>query len=444
MTPARYAPLRALIACSLAATLASTSFAADYQITDLGSLGNPRGSGAVSLNGRGTAAGYSFVAGSNNVHAMLNRYGEVVDLGTLGGTQSLAHAVNHAGWVVGWSYRAGSFVQAATLWRDGEILALGDFGGNRSVAQDLNEAGLIVGSAFTAGGEEHAFWWQDGVMSDMGTLGGTTSRAYDVNERGVIVGMASPSLGRFHAFVAKPNEPLQDLGTLGGEATHAYAINDLDHIVGWGYLDISSPASRGFFMDESGKHHLPTLGGLYSSAFGMNNLDHVVGAATNADEQQFAVMWRNLEVINLNSVIPPTVGWILTRAWDIDDQGAIVGEGLYQGEPRAFLLTPSETSGAPDPSRPTAVTFAGATPNPVRGSSNFTFALPAAAHVRLELFDASGRRVRALADGPHAAGTSRIAWDGADDRGARAGAGLYWARLTTPSGTHVRRVAVLQ
>lgn len=444
MTPVRFAPLGMPLAMALVAALASSGLAADYQITDLGSLGNPRGSGAVSLNGRGTAVGYSFVAGTNDVHAMINRYGTVEDLGTLGGSQSLAHAVNHAGWVVGWSYRSGSTQQTATLWRDGEAIALGDFGGNRSVAQDLNEGGLIVGSAFTSRNEERAFWWLDGVMTDMGTLGGNLSRAYDVNERGVIVGMSSPSLGRYHAFVTKPNEPLQDLGTLGGEAAHAYAINDLDHIVGWGYLDQSTPASRGFFMDEAGKHLLPTLGGIYSSAFGLNNLDVAVGAATTASEEQFAVMWRSLQAVNLNTVIPPNVGWVLTRAWDIDDHGAIVGEGLYHGEPRAFLLTPSETSGAPDPTRPAAVRFAGAAPNPVRSSAQFEFALPSAGEARLELYDTSGRRVRALANGFHAAGTTRVTWDARDDHGARVQAGLYWARLVTGNGaTHVRRVAVL-
>lgn len=441
MTLARFAPLGWIAAIALAS---SAAWAADYQITDLGSLGNPRGSGAVSLNGSGTAVGYSFVAGTNDVHAMLNRYGSVEDLGTLGGTQSLAHAVNHLGWVVGWAYPSGSTQQQATLWRDGETIALGDFGGNRSVAQDLNEEGLIVGSAFTASGDEHAFWWQDGAMTDIGTLGGTTSRAYDVNERGVIVGMSSPSLGRYHAFVTKRGEPLQDLGTLGGEAAHAYAINDLDHIVGWGYLNTSTPDSRGFFMDEGGKHLLPTLGGIYSSAFGLNNLDHAVGAATNPNEEQFATLWRGLQVVNLNSLIPPGVGWVLTRAWDIDDHGAIVGEGFYHGEPRAFLLTPSETSGAPGAQRPTVVRFAGAAPNPVRSATHFEFALPAADEARLELFDAGGRRVRALTSGPQSAGTTRIAWDARDDQGVRVQAGLYWVRLTTAAGgSYVRRVAVL-
>jgi probable HAF family extracellular repeat protein len=81
----------------------------------------------VALNGHGVAAGYSFVAGSPYVHAMVNTYGTVQDLGTLGGTQSLARAVNQQGWVVGWAYSAGATTQRAFLWRDGAMAPLGDF-----------------------------------------------------------------------------------------------------------------------------------------------------------------------------------------------------------------------------------------------------------------------------------------------------------------------------
>src|SRR5262245_58009148 len=71
-----------------------------YNITDLGSLGGQRGSGAYALSRSGIVAGYSFVQGTNLVHAMLNDRGTVRDLGTLGGTQSLARAVNSSGTAV--------------------------------------------------------------------------------------------------------------------------------------------------------------------------------------------------------------------------------------------------------------------------------------------------------------------------------------------------------
>ena len=69
-----------VVSCLLTAT---PSRAEVYNLTDLGSLGGVRGSGAYAFKS-GFAAGYSFVQGSSFVHAMLNDHGTVRDLGTLG------------------------------------------------------------------------------------------------------------------------------------------------------------------------------------------------------------------------------------------------------------------------------------------------------------------------------------------------------------------------
>lgn len=43
-------------------------------------------------------------------------------------------------------------------------------------------------------------------------------------------------------------------------------------------------------------------------------------------------------MLNLNSLIPPDTGWVLTNATAINDANEIAGNGLFNGEPRAFLL----------------------------------------------------------------------------------------------------------
>jgi subtilisin family serine protease len=83
-----------------------------------------------------------------------------------------------------------------------------------------------------------------------------------------------------------------------------------------------------------------------------------------------------------------------------------------------------------------------AVPNPLQGAGEIRFALPAAGRARLALYDASGRRVRTLVDGPLSAGSRGIAWDGTDDRGARVAAGVYFAQLTA-EGSEVRSKVVL-
>ncbi|MBI5710898.1 MAG: hypothetical protein HZC42_11445 [Candidatus Eisenbacteria bacterium] len=89
----------------------------------------------------------------------------------------------------------------------------------------------------------------------------------------------------------------------------------------------------------------------------------------------------------------------------------------------------------------------GTTLEVVRGPSalpGLRVTLVSAEPARLELFDTSGRRVRVLLDGALPAGVTSAVWDGSDLRGAAAPPGLYLARLVTPSGTRVARVALLR
>jgi hypothetical protein len=82
-------------------------------------------------------------------------------------------------------------------------------------------------------------------------------------------------------------------------------------------------------------------------------------------------------------------------------------------------------------------------PNPARGALRFSFDLPRAMRVRLEVLDVQGRVVAVLAEGDFGPGRHERTWDTSDDR-SRAGAGLYFVRLRTPEGRLVRRVTLLR
>lgn len=427
--------VRALCAAALLATPAAAQL---YQVHDLGTLGGVHGSGAAALNGNGLAVGYSFITGANLVHAMINDHGTVTDIGTLGGTQSLARAANPSGVIVGWAYPVGVSAQRAFRWEGGVMTPLGTFGGNVSDAQDVNASGVIVGSAFTADPLERAFWW-DGALHDLGTLGGSQARAYAINDWSDIVGWAMPaSDDRFHAFLGKPWSDLYDLGTLGGPTSHAYDVNNLTHVCGWSQISNSLPDSRGWFWANGVMRSVGTLGGIYSAAFALNDLDEVVGASTREDGVTVAFLWKNEQIFDLNLLIPQGTGWALDRAWDIDANGAIVGEGTLNGVSRAFLLTPTPTVGVAPGAQGGGARFAGAFPNPVHGAAEFRFTLSAPGRTRLALYDVNGRRVRDLGWRETAAGDGAIAWDGRGEAGEMPPAGLYFARLETPGRTFSR------
>jgi len=83
-------------------------------------------------------------------------------------------------------------------------------------------------------------------------------------------------------------------------------------------------------------------------------------------------------------------------------------------------------------------------PNPSPGPTTIAFGLARAGEITLDIFDAQGRHVSRLADGPFGAGVHRATWDGRDPAGARLGAGLYFYRLVTPEGRFERRLALLR
>jgi probable HAF family extracellular repeat protein len=115
---------------------------------------------------------------------------------------------------------------------------LGSFGGTCTLASDLNDRGQIVGQASLAGDQSvHAFLWENGAMHDLGgSLGGDFTGAFVLNAAGQAVGFAylpGGTLAPFHATLWKRIGELTDLGVLGtDQCSYATGINDRLQIVG--------------------------------------------------------------------------------------------------------------------------------------------------------------------------------------------------------------------
>lgn len=65
-------------------------------------------------------------------------------------------------------------------------------------------------------------------------------------------------------------------------------------------------------------------------------------------------------------------------------------------------------------------------PNPFNPLTTIKFGLPAASHASVEIYDASGRKVRTLFDGMKPAGYHNVVWDGRDDANRAVGSGVYY------------------
>jgi hypothetical protein len=78
-------------------------------------------------------------------------------------------------------------------------------------------------------------------------------------------------------------------------------------------------------------------------------------------------------------------------------------------------------------------------PNPFQAAVDLNLQLPGPTQLSVKVFDATGRLVRTLHEGPAAADWS-VRWDGTDQVGQRAPGGIYFVRA---SGDNFQRVARL-
>ena len=307
-----------------------------YTITDLGMVVGGTWSNAWGINNAGQVVGTSTLAGGYG-RAYLWTDGAMKDLGSLGGSGGGAYGVNDLGQVAG--VAGTSQYSHAFLWSDGVMTDLGALpGGQSSRAWDINVSGQVVGDSTATGGYNRPFLWSDGVMINLGTLESNKhSYAKGINSLGQVVGSSGS-----HAFLWTEGTMI-NLDPSSGKRSEANAINDSGQIVGasmaWGN-------GRACLWDDGVMTNLGVLPDYdVSDAMDINFGGDVVGWSHTSSGDECACLWSDGATIDLNGVIEGDSEWWLQRAMGINDSGQIVGYGLLNGSPRAFILTP-----VPEPS----------------------------------------------------------------------------------------------
>jgi probable HAF family extracellular repeat protein len=406
-------PVRPWLECLEGRCLLST-----YSIVDLGTLGGS-GSLAYGINASGQVVGWSYTAGNAARHAFLYDGTTMHDLGTLGGSDSLAYGINASGQVVGTSNPTGTALYHAFLYDGTSMRDLGTLGGGQSTSEGINTSGQVVGWSTTTAGfvPAHAFLYDGTTMKDLGTLGGTNSYAGGINDSGQVAGESQPAgTASYHVFLYD-GTAMKDLGNLGGRNSNAYvgpAINASGQMAGTSEIAAGNSA-HAFLYDGTALKDLGTLGGPQSIASGLNNSGQVVGQSETATSGgvYYAFFYDGTAMYDLNGLIPTGTGWVLNEASAINDNGQIAGYGTINGQTHAFLLTPispatsfqvtapaSAVAGAPFNITVTALDASGHVATGYTGTVHFTSADPYGATLPADYtFTAADHGVRTFTAG---------------------------------------------
>jgi probable HAF family extracellular repeat protein len=323
--------------------------------------------------------------GQKELRAVVWENGRIEDLGTFGGNETAATDINGRGQVVGWALTskpdpfslilvsfggggAGPQTQAF-VWQKGHMRNLGTLGGSDAMAWAVNDRGQVVGVSYTNDDPNpttgfptlHPFLWENGRMIDLGTLGGTAGGTFALNNRGQVIGSSNLVGDQVFDQFLWDNGKLTDLTTqsIGGLFVFTNAINDAGQIVGGAIFPggkFDAAVWRNGVLTDLG-----TLDGDCGSvAWAINSHGQIVGTSFPCDiGSPRAFLWQNGSIVDLNALIPAGSSLELADPYAIRDNGEIAGIGIAPGSGCenanacgvAFVLRPTdelvtETSGA--------------------------------------------------------------------------------------------------
>lgn len=238
------------------------------------------------LSGRTSADGVSAdgVVFALTDHASHHAYrwtenGGKVDLGSLGGMDTIATGLSSDGAVVvGNSSRADSNWRAFRWTQSGGMVELSGGGPDSSAAAASADGSVVVGavSSFVdTDGDgmpdldvKAARWTQSGGMVSLGALGGSISFANGVSGDGsVVVGQSSTTNGKSHAFRWTQSGGMVDLGTLESDDWADYTESSAEGVSADGKVVV------GFVKRDSGE----TIAFRWTQKMGMQTINEWAG-----------------------------------------------------------------------------------------------------------------------------------------------------------------------
>lgn len=134
----------------------------------------------------------------------------------------------------------------------------------------------------------------------------------------------------------------------------------------------------------------------------------------------------------------PAAGWYCLAVWKVGSADlGLAGE-------YTLSVRPGATAVGDDLPRTAVSALVSIRPNPFNPSTRLLLDIAAPDRVRLDVFDARGRRIRVLVDESLPAGRREFTWDGRDDSGRTMSSGTYFARFAVGDVVQTAKMVLLK
>ena len=256
----------------------------------------PNGGCATAINGKGVMAGVYNGPNGYTDGAFTAQNGVVTQIPALSGFIVQVTGINGTGQIIGQDGND------AYIYSGGKITLIPDTFGVITSAAATSATNQVVGTSCPASIDDywppcHGYLYRSGAMTEMAMPGYLASSAFDVNGANDVVGQLSTD-------------------------------------------ESGSPASESAFEWTPAKGIVKLSSKLYA-AIGINDKGWIVGAGVASGKQHAMLSRPGKSVVDLNTLIPKTSGWVLQEADSVNQKGQIIGVGTYKGAQTSFLLTVS-------------------------------------------------------------------------------------------------------
>jgi hypothetical protein len=232
-----------------------------------------------------------------------------------------------------------------------------------------------------------------------------------------------------------------------------------------GLISVIPDAERSIF------HHLPTMANpeIHNRMMDMN-ADFMSG-------WDFIVLDLGDEIsrffLNLTPTGTADKGWwegnrvlLATMTFLVDDSmticidttfwppSSVLGYWNYDGlayfpkldMPSCFYVSLSDVRELPgsDENRPSGFSLSQNYPNPFNPVTNIAFTVPRTAHVRLDVYNVVGQKVKTLVDQEMKPGSYAADWDGTDQSGKAVSSGIYFYRMEAGDFAGMKKMLLLK